>query len=299
MNQKILNYYLEFSEYTDPGLYKDLLKKLPDKIEEIGLLARKQIIHINTLKNGNTGSNEDMRYGDMTKIPWYRQCEDDIFPTVAAMLAELYRRDKRGLVLDRATEDKVVATCRHISILIASILKSKGIPCRVRSGFSPYFNLFGGKSTDHWINQYWNEKENRWVTIDVDGSLEDYVKFDLYDLPENTFDFSADAWFKVRSGEIDEHHFENADGHKGLWIVAWELFYDFHCLMNNEIIYLHRPQYILERFDKLTKEELKEIDNLALLMQKPDESFDKLVGIWSTDKKFRIMKGASLQPLLK
>lgn len=294
MNQKIIDHYLQVSQYTDPGMYKDLFRKLPNKIKEIGLLSRKQIIHRNTLKNGNTGSNKDMRYGDMAKVPWYRQCEDDIFPTVAAMLAELYRRDKRGLVLDRATENKLVVTCRFVSILVASILKSKGIPCRVRSGFSPYFNLFGGKSADHWINQYWNEKQNKWVTIDVDGSLEDYVKFNLYDLPENTFDFSADAWLKVRKGGINGNHFENADGHEGLEVIAWELFYDFHCLMNNEIIYLHRPQYILERFDKLTKEELKEIDNLALLMQKPDDNFEKLTEIWNMNKKFRIMKGASL-----
>lgn len=294
MNRKILDHYLQFSQYTDPGMYKDLLKKLPDKIEEVGLLVRKQIIHRNTLKNGNTGSNKDMRYGDMTKVPWYRQCEDDIFTTVAAILAELYRRDNRGLVLGRATENKLVITCRHISILVASILKFKGIPCRARSGFSSYFNLFGGKSTDHWINQYWNEKENRWVAIDIDGSLEDYVKFNLYDLPENTFDFSADAWLKVRKGDIAENHFENADGHKGLEVIAWELFYDFHCLMNNEIIYLHRPQYILEQFDKLLEKELKEIDNLALLMQKPDDNFEKLTEIWNMNKKFRIMKGASL-----
>jgi len=294
MNQKVLDHYLQLSQYTDPGLYKSSIKKLPDKIEEIGLLVRKQIIHRNTLKNGNTGSNKDMRYGDMAKVPWYRQCEDDVFPTAAAMLAELYRRDKRGLVLDRATENKLVATCRYVSILVAAILKIKGIPCRVRSGFSPYFNLFGDKSTDHWINQYWNKSENRWVAIDVDGSLEDYVKFNLYDLPENTFDFSADAWLKVRGGGANKHHFENADGHEGFEVIAWELFYDFHCLMNNEIIYLHRPQYILERFNRLTEKELEEVDSLALLMQKSDDNFDKLVEIWDTNKKFRTMKGASL-----
>lgn len=294
MKQEILDHYLQFSQYTNPGVYKDSLKKLPDKIEEIGFLVRKQIIHRNTLKNGNTGSNEDMRYGDMEKVPWYRQCEDDIFSTAAAILAELYRRDNRGLVLNRATEDKLVVTCRFISILVASILKSKNIPCRVRSGFSPYFNLFEGKSTDHWINQYWNKKENRWVTIDVDGSLEDYVKFNFYDLPENGFDFSAYAWLAARGGKINGGHFENADGHEGLEVIAWELFYDFHCLMNNEIIYLYRPRYILEGFDHLAKKELKEIDNLALLMQKSDDNFDKLTEIWNTNKKFRIMKGASL-----
>lgn len=112
----------------------------------LDLLVRKQIIHRVTLKNGNTGSNEGLKYGDMTKVPWYRQPEDDILVTVAAMLAELYRRDERGFVIDRAEEDKLVLTCRFIAILMASILKSKNIPARVRSGFTPYFVLFGKDS---------------------------------------------------------------------------------------------------------------------------------------------------------
>ncbi len=294
MNQKVLNHYLKFSQYTDPALYKNLLKHLPNKIEEIGFLVRTQVIHKNTLKNGNTGSNKDLRYGDMTKVPWFRQCEDDVFPTASAMLAELYRRDKRGFVADRAEKDKLVVTCRFTSILMASILKSKGIPARVRSGFSPYFNLFGNKSTDHWINQYWSKKEKRWITIDVDGSLEDYVKFNLYDMPEGVFEFPADSLLAVREGKTDGERFLNANGRTGLAIIAWELFYDFHCLMNNEVNYLHRPKYILEGFDKLTKEELEEIDDFATLMQHPDDNFDKLVKIWNENRKFRILKGGLL-----
>ena len=44
---------------------------------------------------------------------------------------------------------------------MASILKSKSIPCRVRSGHAPYFDMgeLRNVSTDHWINQYWNSKE--------------------------------------------------------------------------------------------------------------------------------------------
>lgn len=88
--------------------------------------------------------------------------------TASAMLAELFRRDKKGFTLKRKAEDKLILTCRYTAILIAAILKSKGIPCRVRSGHAPYFNMgeLGDVTTDHWINQYWDKKEKRWVTID-------------------------------------------------------------------------------------------------------------------------------------
>jgi len=205
------------------------------------------------------------------------------------MIAELHRRDPRGFIIDRSVENKIIVTCRFVSILMASILKSKGIPMRVRSGFFPE----GKRSADHWINQYWNKKQKRWVTIDVDCSLAN-LDYDPYNVPYEKFDWSADAWLNVRSGKIDGKHFWNAGGFEGLMVVAWELFYDFHCLMNNEIIYLHGPAYISDRFDKLTSEELKEIDELARLMQNPDANFNTLQRIWESNKKFRILKGALL-----
>ncbi len=303
MNKKILEYYLQFGQFTDPGLYREILRKnLPDDIKKIGILVRKQLIHRSTLKNGNTGSNQDLRYGDMTKVPWYRQVEDDIFPTVSAMLTELFRRDTRGFIDNRAAADKLILTCRFTAILMVAILKAKGIPARARCGFAPYFEVEGleeGKSYDHWIIQYWNGQESRWMTADPDACLEDYINFDLFDMPENTFDFSADAWLAVREGKVEGRHFKDAVGLEGLVTISWQLFHDFHALMNDEILYQHGPKYLFNRIDKLTEEELKEIDNLAELMQKPDDNFDKLKEIWEINervpsfgsKKFRILTG--------
>jgi hypothetical protein len=83
-------------------LYQEKLKNdLPDDIREIGLLVRRNFIHRTTLAVGNVGTNADLKFGDMTKVPWWRQPEDDILVTAAAMLAELYRRDERGFVNNR------------------------------------------------------------------------------------------------------------------------------------------------------------------------------------------------------
>ena len=297
---KILKHYLDFSIFTYPGLYQDKLKNdLPEDVLEIGLLVRKNIIHRTTLAAGNTGTNVDLKFGDMTKVPWWRQPEDDILITAAAMLAELYRRNKLGFVNDREPKDKLVLTCRPVSILVASILKSKGIPARVRSGNAPYFDMgeLGNVSTDHWINQYWSKQENRWITIDVDGSLSLKDKFDPYDMPDGKFDFPADAWLGMRAGKLDPQHFHNSKPENGAIVVLWSLFYDFHSLMNNEIIYIYGPAGGYggdEKFNKLTKEELEKIDNLARLMQKPDDNFDELVKIWETEKDFRLLVGGLL-----
>lgn len=299
MDGDIQNFYREYSKYTFPGSYvEELANTLPKDIRKLGLLVRKQLIHIAILKNGNTGTNSDLRYGDVTKVSWYRQPEDDIFPTASAMISELYRRDPKGLYVERSAENKLVLTCRFTSILMASLLKTLGIPSRVRSGFAPYFEVQGmdsSKSSDHWINQYWNDTENRWVNIDIDGSLEDYLQFDPYDIPQGIFDFSSEAWLKVRRSEIDENHFWNAGGTGGLIAIAWELFYDFHCLMNDEVIYMHTPEFTFFKiFPNISEEKLREIDDLAKLMLNPDENFQALTQLWETNKTFRLLKGGLL-----
>lgn len=293
LTQKQREHYLSFSAFTNPGLYKDLLLELPDDIREIGKLVRQNFVHRTTLTWGNTKSNTDLRFGDMNEMPWWRQPEDDNLTTAAAMLAELYRRDERGLTANRAVKDKLVLTCRYDSILIASILKSKGIPTRVRSGFASYFepNL----SIDHWINQYWSDDETRWLTIDVDGSISHKGNFDAYNMPEDAFDWSAKAWLDVRQGKTAPAYYWNAAEFSGLMPIAWALFHDFHCLMNNEKVYIHHPKMVCyDEFQNLNDKQLAKIDNLAQLMLDPDENFDALLEVWDHSKEFRLLSGGLL-----
>lgn len=297
MISEILDHYMQYSMYTCPGLYKSrLVKKLPNDILEIGHLVRKSIIHRTTLLGGNTGTNSDLRFGDMMRVPWWRQPEDDILVTVSAMLSELYRRDARGFVLDRAPEDKLILTCRFIAILMASILKSKGIPARVRAGHAPYFDTGDiSLSVDHWITQYWCIHRKDWVTIDVDGSLSIKGTFDPYDIPVGEFDFAADAWLSIRESKVDPEYFYNAYPMRGAITVLWSLFYDFHCLMNSEIIYLHKPVCgDNEKFYSLTEDDLNKIDELAKLMLDPDANFYELCNLWNQKKDYRILCGGLL-----
>lgn len=294
LDLKVRDHYLAFSLFTNPGLYKQkLIDDLPDDVREIGLLVRKNIIHRTTLDEGNTGTNADLRFGDMKQVPWWRQPEDDNLSTAVSMLAELYRRDERGFVADRKPQDKLVVTCRFVAILMAAILKSKGIPCRVRSGNAPYFEE--NQSDDHWINQYWSDTENRWITIDVDGSLSLLDDFDPYNMLDDKFDFPAKAWLDIRAGKVDPDYFWNAADFRGKIVVAWSLFYDFHCLMNDECIYPHHPELVrIENFSKTTEAQRQEIDDLARLMLDVDGNFDELQRIWETKKEFRLLGGSLL-----
>jgi hypothetical protein len=63
-----------------------------------------------------------------------------------------------GLVKDRKPKDRLVLGCREMQFLLASILKHRGIPARVRYGHAPY--LIPGFHTSHTICEVWNEKES-------------------------------------------------------------------------------------------------------------------------------------------
>lgn len=293
-NKEILEFYKQTSQFTDLGYYKDFAKNLPNDIEELCVLQRMQIIHPVAYKDKNIRNKSNCFWGDMTKVPITRlDYEEDYFPTAQSMIAELLRKNP-NYDIKREAKDKIHITCRGQAILLASILKAKNIPARARSGFAEYIH-YDGIYYDHWITEYYDEKENRWKLVDADEHCPDHkMGFDLNDIPYDKFLFGANAWLGVRKGKYKEKTILYASDPVtlGLKAAIRGLFYDFHSLMNDEIIFLHVPQYICQKNYDLSDEELKELDELAELMLNPNENFDKLLEIWNINTKFRIMQGA-------
>ena len=145
---------------------------------------------------------------------------------------------------------------------------------------------------DHWINQYYNEKEDRWITFDADGFYEECgMPLSQYDMPKKSFDWVAEAYLNLRNGKTDGRQYIYADGLGtcALPALVRYLLYDFHALMNNEITYSFLPSYLDGKLDKLCEEELKELDQLAEWMKEPDVYFDELRMLWEQKRKFRIL----------
>ena len=271
MEAYILEHYRKTGTYTYAGSYRDYFRSLPDNIAELGRLVCSQVIHRVTLKEGNTNANATLLYGDMNRYPWYRmRCEDDILLTAPALTAELFRMDERGFVKDRKVENKIVVTCRYVSVLMSAILRAKGIPARSRAGFAPYFQ----------------------EGVSMDGFYEEGgMPLSQYDMPEDSFDWAAKAWLAVRRGETDGRQYLYADGLGTCSIPALVryLIYDFHALMNDELTYSFIPAYLDGRLDRLTEEELQELDMLAEWLVEPDRYFDELCKLWEQNRKFRII----------
>ena len=124
--------------------------------------------------------------------------------------------------------------------------------------------------------------------------LDEYhIDFNLLDIPREKFIFGAEAYLGIREGNLksDEIYYSSSPLTLGINASIHGLFYDFHSLMNDEIIFLHLPKYIVDKKFKLSEQEYDELDNLAKLMLDPDKNFDSLKYIWENNEKFRIMTG--------
>ena len=283
----MLDFYRQTSCFTDLGAYRDFARELPDDLKTLCLLQRAQIIHPVTIM---TQSGETP-YGNMREVPEDSLVfENERFQTALSILAELLRRDARYST-DRAVKDKLHLCCREQALLLAAILKAKGVPARVRSGFAAYL-ASDGLYHDHWIAEWYDAAQNRWVLTDPDCCMEP-IGLDPFDLPRGEFLFGAQAYLALRKGKLDEGNLVYASDPPtyGMKAALRALFYEFHALMNEEIFFWHVPRYLAEQDMEPTQNDFSELDALAALLLSPDEHFDALRELWEEQPKFRILSG--------
>lgn len=286
------DFYLQTSEFTELGFYKEFARNLPDDINELCLLQRYQTIHPVGLLNPETRMDRDGFWGNLSEVPLTRlNFEEDYFPNALSMFAELLRLNP-SYTKDRTAKDKIHITCRCQSIMLAATLKAKGIPARVRSGYADYIRT-PGNYFDHWITEYYNKDMKQWILVDADIHCDPHIDFDSNNIPRDRYLTGAQAYLKLRKGELSDEQLSYASWPitHGMAAAIRGVFYDFHCLMNHEIIFLHQPAYVSDKNFELSVEELTEIDQLAELMLNPDVNFGLLQDIWNQNQKFRILRG--------
>jgi hypothetical protein len=156
---------------------------------------------------------------------------------VEAMLDRIVAHDARPLDQARPTNERLVGVCRHFSLLHVAMLRRQGVPARARCGFGAYFER--AKFLDHWVTEYWNEADRRWVLFDaqLDQRQRELFKitFDPADVPRDRFLVAGDAWQMCRQGKADPGAFGILDMY-GLWFIAGNVIRDVAALNNKEML---------------------------------------------------------------
>ncbi len=273
----VLDFYRQYSPFTDPGEYAYLYENLPDSLPELCNLIRSQFIHPYA---------ELPRYKDI--IP-KRGDESVKYQTVKSILEGLQSYDSRGLVKDRKIENRLVLGCRHNAILLASILKYRGIPARVRTGHVTY--LRPGFHLSHTICEVWNEHEKRWMLVDSSTGMIDFNR--------EKFDFSNDLWLKMQKKEIDPNLYGFPGRYSGFVSIVGKVCPDLASILGTEYpIFQYAPilDYAFENNDQLTDEHIETINKISELMKSLDaDNLSKLQEIYNNTPEIQITKTFDLK----
>jgi sulfatase modifying factor 1 len=271
-DSSLLDFYRQYSSFTDPGEYDYLYENLPDSLPELCSLIRSQFIHPYA---------ELPKYRDI--IPQERWNEDIKYPTVKSVLEGLLSYDSAGLVFDRKPEDRLVVICRQNAILLASILKHRGIPARIRYGHATY--IAPEFHISHAICEVWNENENRWMLVDPSMNKVDFSR--------DQFDFSNEAWLQMQKGEIDPDLYGIPGIYTGSGSIIGKVPSDLACVLGTEYTnYQYAPMFENVFANKpLTAEHIKLLDTISELMTSLNASnLLKLQDIYNNTPDIQITK---------
>lgn len=253
-NKSVLDFYRQYSSFTDPGDYAYLYENLPDSLPELCKLIRSQFIHLYS---------ELPNHSEL--IPEERWDEQLKYPTVSQVLEALVSYDSRGFVYDRKPEHRLVLGCRDNALLLASILKYRGIPTRLRSGHATY--LIPDFHASHTICEVWNENENRWMLVDPST--------DMVDFNRDMFDFSNETWLKLQNNEIDPMNYGFPGKYSGFISIFGKITPDLSFLLGNEhTIYQYNPmlEYAFKNNNQLTAEHKEILTIISELMNTLDST---------------------------
>ncbi len=272
------SYYTTQGPISAPGSYAYLFEGLPGDIASLANVVRNVMVHIFWAE----------RYG--LKLTQERQQEVGL-RKVELQLQRLMQLDEAPLTVQRPLEKKLVGNCRDHTTLLVAMLRHQGIPARARCGFGTYF--IPDHFEDHWVAEYWNAQQGRWVLVDaqIDQLMQDALKldFDPLDTPRDRFIVAGQAWQMCRAGKASPDDFGIFDM-KGLAFVRGNVVRDFLAFNKVEILPWDGGWGVLSKRDfEMTEAdwEYALFDRIAELTTGGDECFAEIRGLYEKEEKLR------------
>ena len=273
-------YYREHGPMTAPGAHGAEFNKLPSNLAALCEVVQGVLIH------------RDMAPFLYDLNLSKEQRDDGNIRPLAQMMSRIHALDSRPLSAAREPARRLPSVCRHFSLMLAGMLQEQGIPARPRCGFGAYFNR--GKFEDHWVCEYWNAAEKRWILVDaqLDGLQKKQFKpdFSTLDVPRDRFIIAGDAWQMCRAGRAEPKDFglSMIPELHGMWFVAGNVVRDFASLNRAPMLPWDVWGLMEMKDDALTEEKKKLLDRVAELTLSGDEAFPQLREIYESDERLRV-----------
>jgi hypothetical protein len=251
---------------------------LPPDISALAAVAQGLLIH------------EHMAHGYGVNLSEADRASVHIRPA-RELLAQIVARDSRPLDVAREPAARLPANCRHFTVLMTAMLRAHGTPARARCGFGGYFTP--GVFEDHWVCEYWNANEQRWVLVDaqIDDQQRTWfsIDFDVTDLPAGRFLTGGQAWSQCRSGAADPGVFGlSLVGEAGDWWIAANLIRDAAALGHVEVLPWDCWGAMPKPDEPISDDLLALFDRLARLTEDPDRALAELRQLCQDDDRLRV-----------
>ena len=270
-------YYRRHGQMTDPGAFTARLSELPQDIHELCQIVQGLIIHYRTGE----------LYG--VEIPAHR-LDEARTRRIETILGRMQELDDRPLAHARSPERRFVGCCRDFATLLCAILRTHGIPARVRTGFSTYFDPTF--ACDHWVTEYWNDEEQRWVVVDAEMDepkrSRNRVTFDPCDVPRDRFRRAGEVWQACRAGVADAAAFGYDPDAHGIWVIRNNLLHDVACLNKVELTPWDFWGLGVQDVDALSDEDRRVLDTGASLSLGGDAAFEALRAFYAANDRTRV-----------
>ncbi len=276
MAESFLEFYARPGRITDPHEYAALFDGLPTNIPALCKVVQGLLIHVFLAEEMGARLSEERKQELNLRM-------------VAKQLARIQEFDPRPLTEPRPIDQRLVCNCRDFSVMLTAMLRHQGVPARARCGFATYFK--GNSYEDHWVCEYWNAAQGRWVM--VDPQLDEFqrglfhIKFDTWDMPRGKFIPGGLAWQMCRVGDADPNRFGILTL-RGLWFVRGDLVRDFAALNKMELLPWDGWGIMGQPHEEIAEKDNMRLDEVAGLTLADNRSFDALRDLYEHDESLRV-----------
>jgi hypothetical protein len=269
MNHQYFYSYTQFGSMTDPGEYTSLLASLPEEPTELVSILQNLVTHIFWAQRYGIEHTEERK----TEVQLRRTSEK---------LARIIALDNQPLDAARSLDKRLVSNCRDYAVMLAAMLRAKGIPARARCGFGTYFTPAVGKiigSANTGTTQH-----QQWMMVDaqLDAVQQEVLKSLLTRLIWRlvTSSLAGEAWQMCRQGQADPDKFGIFQWH-GWDFIRGNVFREVLSLNKLELLPWDSWGIMQTSLSLEPESSWRLVDRAAELSMHVDDCFDELLQFYS------------------
>lgn len=284
--EQMLAYYQQHGAITEPGPYIGYLRPLPSDVAQLVEIVGGIFAHYQR---------------DLQDAGWHlpdeRRLEVD-YRDIRRILGRIVELDSRPLAIPRPLPARFMGTCRDAAVLLCTMLRTQGIPARVRYGFNHFLMRKDKPLADHVLVEYWSAAEGRWKYCDsrLYRSLREKHHIqgvDPVDIPADDFVTGGQAWLMARRDARAAFRLSGFkfDATYGFWRARNLFMYDLASLGRCEPLMWDAWGYMLHTRPEVRPRgffQYRRLDRLARLDPRQPQDWQELLETCRRHRQLRV-----------